>query len=778
MKELVNKKIKVLMASTCLTVAVPAGHAVAQSYGEQSAKASTVDLIVVQARKRDESALEAPVVVSGVSRNVINERGLKGLTDIARVVPQLVIGDASSVSGGAISLRGITSGEQNHFNDQAVTFNFDGAVISRASVQRMALMDLEQVLVYKGPQALFFGKNAYAGVVDIQSANPTDEFEVGASLGYEFVGSEIRGEGYISGPLSDTVGARFAVYGSGLDGYFDNTAPDDPLVGPSDRDLPDHRELASRLTLTFDPSDRFDAVLKLNYQDVESAGTAAGQQLVSCPFGVSQVGGAVDGVGAPCRIDDKVERSDLGPNFKILDSDFGDVPYFEQQQFLGTLTANLEISDTLTLTSVSSIFDSYSEIMDNVNNATAAQFMVPSFQNLDVTEFSQELRLRTDFDSPVNFLLGGYYQHTDFDRVFKVAFRANAPIMLFNDSAKQKGDAYSVFAQATIDITDTLELAGGGRYSYEEKDFSIALAGVPAMTAVPKLDWDNFSPEATITWRPTANLTLFGSYKESFLSGGFNAGSGNLTLDRSFDEQTIKGWEGGVKSILLDGTLAFNVAAYTYDLDGLQILTQAGLDQFVTNAGAATVKGVEADFNWVTPIEGLSLLGAFTYNDAEYDEFVTTCYGGQTISLGCNLQPNGMGVFTAQDLSGSPLHRGPEVNFDGGFSFERSLSSRFVLGLNSNASYSSKYFADATLQPRSLQDEYWLVDAGVRLRDAENGIQIEFIGRNLGDEYYMVRAGDTIITGSGTGTSAGTLSDVNAVISRGRELWLRFSYSI
>ena len=144
--------------------------------------------------------------------------------------------------------------------------------------------------------------------------------------------------------------------------------------------------------------------------------------------------------------------------------------------------------------------------------------------------------------------------------------------------------------------------------------------------------------------------------------------------------------------------------------------------------------------------------------------------------MGCNLLPNGGGVFQGQDLAGQPLQRAPKVNLDGGFTYEQSLNTRFTMGLNGNASYSSSYFASPTNQPRGLQESYWVFDAGIRVRDEETGIQFEFLGRNLGNERYFARAGDTIATGGGTGTTMGNLSDVNAVVSRGRELWFRVSF--
>lgn len=750
----------------------------AQDTGEAQGAGETQDAggeIIVTARKRSESVMRAPVIVSAVSSMTIKALGITSIADFGRTVPQLVIGDSPSVAGGAISLWGITSSEQNQFNDQSVSFSIDGTQISRAAIQRMALMDLEQVAVYKGPQALFFGKNSYAGVVDIRSADPTSNFEFGGTIGYEFEGDEARGEAFISGPVAPNLGARLAVYGSSLKGYLRNTAPDDPLIGPSDRTLPDSREVAARFTLLYDPAENFSLKFKLGFQDLRSSGIASGQQLIDCPFGVSQTGGTIDGVGEPCRADGRVERSDLGPNFSILDPAYGDVPYHDQTQWLASVTANYAISDQLELTSVSSLYTAKSEVLENFNNATAARFVTAGFQTLDDTEVSQELRLRTKLSGSINFLVGAYYQYSDLNRIFKIAINAATPSALFNDEAWQKGNAYSFFGQAIWKPANSLEIAVGGRYSDEKKRFSVAVAGQRRPTAVPKDHWNNFSPEATVTWYATDDITLFGSYKRGFLSGGFNAGSGDLTTDRSFDEQVIKGGEVGSKLRLLDNSLSMSVAGYYYTLTGLQVLTQVGFNQFVQNAGKATVKGIDFSWDYRPPVEGLSFQGAFGYNRARYDEFVTNCYAGQTIALGCNLLPNSAGVFTGQDLSGRPLLRAPSYSANAGFVYRQPVNDRFVVTLNGHTTYSSSYFADPTDEPRSLQDSYWLFDAGISLQDQTSGWKLSLLGRNLSNELYVGRTRDNILTGSGAGRPIGTLADISGVTSRGREVWLRLS---
>lgn len=729
--------------------------------------------IIVTARRRDEAASRAPVTLSAIGAEQLTAQAIVGLAEIARVVPQLVVGNSQSVQGGSITLRGIGSSESNPFADQAVSFSIDGVQIARATVQRMAQMDLAQVAVYKGPQALFFGKNSPAGVVDIHTADPTSRFDSKISGAYDFEGREWRGEGYVSGPLTDTLGARLALYGSKMDGNVRNVAPVDPVLGKvRDRAIHD-REFASRLTLKFEPSDAFDARLKVSYSRLKTGGPAENQQLIDCPSGRGALAPQDD-----CRVDFKVVHPNLGPRFAAIDPRYGDgIPFLTQSQWLASLEANYALSDVLKLTSTTGFYDSSTKYRDTLNSATLRANMLANYQEFKDREFSEELRLSSDFDGPVNFIVGGYYQHSKLYDVFIAARNADVPVVVanYNNAATQKADAYSVFAQVGWDIVPTLELSVGGRYSYEKKRLAGEVFYKPVATAVPSRSFDDFSPEATLTWRPDDDVTLYGSYKRGFLSGGFNVSAVDLTQDRSYDQQTIKGPELGIKTVLFDRKLRLNAAVYDYDLRGLQVQSQVGITQVVTNAGKASVRGGEFDVDWTTPVDGLTVNAAFAYNRARYDVYTASCYAGQTVAMGCNVNPAANGVFRAQDLKGQPLARAPEVIMSGGFDYKAAVSERLTAGLNARAAYSSSYYANPSLQAASRQNSYWLLDAGVNVADRSGAWELALIGRNLTDELYISRANDVTFTGSGTGTPAGVLADVSAVPSRGRQIMLRLT---
>src|SRR5206468_2241355 len=88
----------------------------------------------------------------------------------------------------------------------------------------------------------------------------------------------------------------------------------------------------------------------------------------------------------------------------------------------------------------------------------------------------------------------------------------------------------------------------------------------------PKISSSNVSPEVTATYKPTTDLTIFGSYKQGFKSGSFNSiNFVPATTPASFADEKVKGFEVGLKSRLLDRRLALNVAAYSYKYSNLQV---------------------------------------------------------------------------------------------------------------------------------------------------------------------------------------------------------------
>lgn len=744
-----------------------------------TAGAVASDEIVVTARKREESAIAVPVIVTAITGQQLTDRAVNNIDSVARLVPQMITGEVGGIIGGNVVIRGISGADSNPFGEQAVTFNIDGVQVARAAVRRMAEMDLAQVEVLKGPQTLFFGKNSPGGIISMRTADPTPSFEAGISAGYEFRAHEWRGEGHISGPLSDTLGFRIAGYGSHMRGWVTNTVPESSPYAPHDRHLPHGEDYAVRGTLKFDPSPSFSARFKLGYSKTDNSGIQSNSQYIDCPYGSPQFGDIDE-----CRGNDRLVRGDLGPRFGNLNPVFGNgVPYFEQEQWISSLEMNYDLSDEIRLVSVTGLYDLHSAIVENYTNTANGPFIMASSGRYNVKELSQEVRMQTSFETNLNFLLGGYFQNTKINNATVVALNADQPTLLNDYFLQMKGDAYSAFGQVSYKPVEALEITAGGRYSYEKKRLTdVRRLGVDLPKTFPRKDhWEDFSPEVTVAYRPSTALTVFGSYKEGFLSGGFNAGASNFAGDLRYEQQRIRGFEGGIKAAVFDRALRFNLAAYSYKITGLQVSTlivENGVPiQSISNAGKVRVKGAEFDFVYQTPVEGLQLRGAVGYNRARYLLYNAPCWRGQSQAQGCNIGIDAMGLGTLQDLAGETLPRAPKWAGNIGADFDREIGSDLKLGLSVNGTFSGSYVGDTKNQPFDVQKAYQLLDASIRVGSSSGSWELALIGRNLTNEYYHSRAAELPLSGSPGGTVApGRLADTVAILGRGREVMLRAKF--
>lgn len=817
-----NKLVLGLLAGTAMSAT--GQTAMAQGVGDQPTNTNASEdgpTILVTARRMNETLIEVPVVVTAVSGDTLQERGVVNLDGLARVVPQLLIGpQGGSVQGGEIAIRGIMGPDSNPFADQAVSFDIDGVQIAKATVRRMTDFDIAQVEVYKGPQALFFGKNSMAGIVNIRTADPGDHFEMGAKLGYEFNAQEMRAEGYVSAPLGGGFGLRLAGQYSTMQGWLTDQTPRDSVYF-NDAHNPEETAFGTRATLLYDDGGNFDARLKVNYGKVDSNGPAAAMAYTSCPLGARQFSFLPAGLGddSQCEAGDRNVNAGYGSFLSTIEGTLMNFRpdgknFLDQEQILSSFVMNYMLGDAITLTSATGYYDVDLSQCQNYENSFAV--ILPSCNILTDKEFSQELNFTTDFDGILNFTGGLYFGDTKattgsstflFGGLFPLLDAAipgyggpTTPAQVNSYILTQKGKAYSAFLSTRIEPVESLEISAGVRYSHEKKrlsdvrggggigevfnpalfttvlDDSTLLTVANGSLAKDRDTWKDWSPEATITYRPNRDLTLFASYKHGFLSGGFNSSSVNFSapnLDLSYRPQTIEGFESGVKASVLNGSLLLNAAAYTYKIDDLQVVNFTNATSTIRNAAAAKVDGVEFDFTYRTPLSGLTINGAAAYNKARYSSFPgAPCYNGQSISQGCTL----VGGNPTQDLAGAPLPRAPKWNLQGGFAYEASVGTSYMIGLNGGVTYSGSYLTDATNAPAGRQPSYTLVDAGIRFGAEDERWQVSLIGRNLTDEYYYVATADVPFTGTDPAMAAGLLGDRFGSVSRGREFLLQVAF--
>ncbi|HKP79030.1 MAG TPA: TonB-dependent receptor, partial [Phenylobacterium sp.] len=461
------------------------------------------------------------------------------------------------------------------------------------------------------------------------------------------------------------------------------------------------------------------------------------------------------------------------------------------------------------------------------NSSFAAVDYFPSATGARDEQLSQEIRINSAFEGPINFIVGGFVSREE-----RLAYNAGRGLIFgflppVNTNTAIAGSdvalptaigyatrhtglvkTYSVFGQVTWDIADSLTLDAGARYTkidgvgtsrntYVAPFYLSLLAGaatgrpcntlgLPVQTAclfVPptdrvRIDYDedNVSPEVTLSWRPSSDLTVYAAYKTGYKPGGVSNPivflESNLAGDLEFGAEKSKGGEVGAKASLLGGDLSLTGSIYRYKFSGLQlnVFDSATTSFFIRNAGSAITKGFEVQATYrVTP--ELTLNGVVDYNKGYFSDFRNAgCYNGQTAAQGCNIPAPG-GRFL-QDLSGTPLQQAPRWVMVGGFSWNHPLSNGLTLGVDGDVKHSSKYRLNSTGSPRAVQDSYTKINARIRLSGDEDRWEVALIGRNLTNEYQVI--GATPKPGTGNAQD-GFTEELVGVIERGRQIALQLT---
>ncbi len=768
------------------------------------------DTVVVSARKREETVQDVPVAITAVSKAELERYAIADLNQVSTVTPNLTISPTSSGAGAILYIRGVGTSSVDAGFDQSVGLVIDDVFYNRGQWVAQGFMDMQQVEVLKGPQTLYFGKNTPAGLVSIKTTDPGDSFEGYVRASYEIEAREKVGEFAFSLPVSDTFGLRFAFRATDSSGWMRNIAQPHSGIDPLGLTLPgaaDYRvagkeEYIGRVTAKWTPNDDLTMTLKVQGASMDHDGYSGVVQKLGCqgPGNTPQPIFGVPDLDGECKLDFRQSRgmapSQLGAGSPELLKK-GGASFGDYKSLAISFKVEYDLDD-INVTSVTGYHSLRSKLFDNYDFSNASQ--VFAYEDTRFKAFSQEIRALSSFDSPINFMSGAFYQDADltFRNTSRIAALPADPAtgryFSWDRTSTQDGRTWSLFGEAIWKIVDTLELSGGVRYTKERKvshlQNSYLHAFVAPLFSMNPFDStiknDNLSPQVTLSWRATDSLMLYGAYKQGFKSGGFSHSTAprasalplpDQVAALEFGPEKVKGFELGAKSSWLGDTLRANLVFYRYEYSDLQVnIFDSSIAAFrVANAAAARTTGVEFDADYAAT-DDLMLRGSIAYNDAKYTDYIGGCWAGQTPAQGCNLQPNGAGVFQTQDLSGTRLQLAPKWEITAGFTYSLPVANGLMLDWNVDGRYSSAYPLYPQQRPDAFQDDYFTIDAGLALRSDDDRWSIAFIGRNLTNEPVVLSATDSPLTGSGTGTPAGQWADLAATTQRGRTLMFQFTY--
>ncbi len=743
--------------------------------------------IIVTAQKRKESLQDVPISVNAISGEKIAEAGIVRLDDLKAYVPNLQVTETGIANN--FYIRGIGSGLNQGF-EQSVSIYQDGIYRGRGHQSRMPFLDLERVEVLRGPQPILFGKNAIAGAVNMISAKPREEFEGSLRLGYEPEFGEQLAEGVLSGKINDVFGARLAARYRKSDGYERNLA-----LG---RDEPERDEVGGRLTLTFEPTESFDATLRIEGGSFDVVGRQVeifGEQPAAPLLRPSRTipAGSVTNPPFPGLAYGQILSTRLGQGTSVLNttldydrSSNGDSSNLDSEE--AALTLNWRFGSGVTLTSVTG-YSGYDldEICDcdftggTVFNAGIIE---------DFKQTSQELRLTSGTDQKLTWIAGAFWQKYDLeerDYVFVPGNSIIVPLLNGNPGLpmgsgtafgntsnprifKQDSELYAAFAQGTYAITDTLRVTAGGRWSTEDKTGSRqtflqaglggadlpaglidvlynAVFGVVRHSVAGKRSEDKFSPLVNFQWDFATDSMAYLSWSQGNKSGGYDARSNKpIALGGTFEylPEKATSYELGVKSRVARAA-EVSAAVFFTDYEDLQTSAFDGQLGFNVGNGTAEVKGVEIEGRWQAT-ERLYLSGSVGYLDFEWQKYDGQCYFGAPASLFTTGQPGRVPGNCIYD--GFTNQLAPKLTAVLGGEYRWPLGSNLDLRIGADVTYSDDYLVSLTLDPLAVQDAYSKVNARVALEGGDGRWSLAIIGRNLTDEQTVSYAGDVPLASS------------------------------
>ncbi|MGN6594783.1 TonB-dependent receptor [Sphingopyxis terrae] len=500
----------ILLGATMLCAATTPAIAFAQDTAE--APASDTDYgndIIVTATKRSQTLQDTPIAVSVTSAADIQNAQIRDLIDLQSAVPSLRVSQLQSSANTNFIIRGFGNGANNPGIEPSVGVFIDGVYRSRSAAQIGDLPNVERIEVLRGPQSTLFGKNASAGVISIVTQKPQYEFggSVEASYG-NYDAFVIKGD--ITGPISDKIAFSLGGNYNRRDGY----ARDVNL----DTDVNDRNRWGVRGQLLFEPTEALTIRLIGDYDKIDENCCIAGNVIAGPTVAITNALAGGPSVDANNPFSYRVYNNFLSSNLIKNYGGSGQIDYDLGNMSLTSITA-------------------YREVRSNTNqdsDFTSADLIGQKSDDTAINTFTQELRLASDFDGPINFLIGGYYfnekikQHSqiyfgdDFRAYGNALIQAasggalSVPVLegtlgtLEGDPAKyvgtffragdgmdeyygMKNTAWSIFGTVDFDVTDRLTLTLGGNYTKDKKRFTTDVTSTDVFSGI-NLDAPAYAP--------------------------------------------------------------------------------------------------------------------------------------------------------------------------------------------------------------------------------------------------------------------------------------------
>lgn len=694
----------------CLQVSSSLLALITAAQAETADLSDKVETITVTAQRHLEKAQDVGIALSVFTPEEIANKNIRTVNDLQYAVPNFEYDPAYGSGQAQFRLRGVGFWTYSSNNASPVNVYADDIALPVTAMTQWAFFDVNRLEVLRGPQGTLYGRNTTGGAVKIITNRPTEMLSAGAQLSYDSHNS-LRSEGFISGPIDDTLKFRVSAFTNQGGAWQKNRETGQSL---GDKDVS-----AVRGQLEWTPNSRINILLQANYGVDHSEGD--GNHLLSAAGGISE---------------------DLRPAI----TSWGGSTVFQSLTGIATNAKPFHNSNIQGVSVHASVDLGFAELSSITGynylhrrefgdwDATAYAYGGTYF-NTKAGVFSQELRLSHQ-DGKLFWQTGVYYSNEKIDETFDSDFMDSLGYVT-ETTYQQYVNSVAAFAQVEYEVTDQLKLTGGLRVESELRKQENYLTASKATTTAAlsgfgapvdkRLNNDPLTGKIGIDYKAADNLLLYASFSRGVKSGGFTAyNSGTRDAMPPALPESLLAYEAGFKSNLFGDTLQLNGTGFYYDYADQQVQSaiwsaSSGAVGTLINVPKSHIWGVEFETEW-HPVAGLKLSQSFSYKEGFYDDFKNGLD---------NSASNKAGYAVYVDRSGVNMALRP-ISYMGSLSYAFDLGD-YLLEPEFNYDFRSR---SKSLVTQNLIGSYWLANANITLTPKTSPWTISLFGRNLLNQKY------------------------------------------
>lgn len=706
------------------------------------------------------------------ANKVIERTNVRDFDDLVNIAPNLTITKTTQPANNSINIRGIGTYAYSIATEASTAVVVDDIPQAFQPEAFQAIFDAAQVAVYRGPQSTSFGKSASAGIISITTKAPSDTFTAGAET-MATDDREFRIQGYMSGPLTDTLKFRVALNADSYRGNLYNTYNDTWVLG--------HADIAAYAKLQWNPADDWQITLSSHWNRTWASCCTWAYYYVSPGVTFGTFGETSYSAPQSAILNGIVP----GPNNRRISADVN--PKGNAVDYGAGLKIERHIGD-YTLTSITG-YDHYylHDLQDTEGTsfnwgpggAGVAGAIAGGSANggwFDIGSLTQEIRLTSPASGRLRYVAGMFFNRTESKRDFVRGSNAltqdgtlttvpanNAPYASYLAHAFNTNMA--VFAQATLDIAKDFSFTGGvrinrGQIAYQFWDrFNNVTFGVPrcstttpsGLTASTCNRSDTVTGKAALQYHIAPQAMIFASYDYGQKGQAYDltstytqrtvvAGTNTILADSTaasqpIPEETVNAYQIGLKSVLFDSVI-FNVTLFDEIFRGLQAQSRDPvlLQNVLNSIEQVTSRGAEMELTaYVSNKFTLNAAGSF--NEAVIDSFPNAaCFPSQTAPLGC--------INNQQDLSGKNLFDTPKWKFNINGEYIASLNEAMRGFVNFSYRWQSGVWKSLLHDPASFQEAYGVFNLGAGVESGYWKLTL-FCNNLFKQNYALTRGRDT-----------------------------------